>query len=94
MGTATVMISVVISHLSSVAVVVLLLLLLDRVHSLPISLGDELPDWNITARYRGHCTWTDTTTAYTSSSSAIVGVAMRNRRIVIKLLWTPGLLVP
>lgn len=93
MGTATVMISVVISHLSTVAVV--LLLLLDRVHSLPISLGDELPDWNITARYRGHCTWTDTATAYTSSSSAVVaGVVMRNRRIVIELLWTPGLLVP
>lgn len=94
MGTATVMISVVISHLSTVAVVVLLLLLLlDRVHSLPISLGDELPDWNITARYRGHCTWTDTATAYTSSS-AVAGVVMRNRRIVIELLWTPGLLVP
>lgn len=27
------------------------------VHSLPISLGDQLPDWNIAARYRGHCTW-------------------------------------
>lgn len=49
------------------------------VHSFPISLGYQLSDWNVAARYRGHCTrptgrW-------------------RNRLIEVELL-PPGLLRP
>lgn len=58
--------------------------LIVAVHSLSISLGDQLPDWNVAARYRGHCT-----------ARPATRVVVRNRcRIVVELLGAPGLLRP
>lgn len=49
------------------------------VHSFPISLGDQLPDGNVAARDRGHCTW----------PTVLVG----QRLIEVELL-SPGLVAP
>lgn len=66
------------------------------VHSLSISLGDQLPDWNVAARYGGHC---GAAAARLTSCAVDVPVpvdivAIRNRRIVVELLGTPGLFIP
>lgn len=59
---------------------------------LSISLGDQLPDWNVTARYRGHCTWSMTVTAIVVVVMLLLlGVRYRS---VIELLRPPRLFCP
>ena len=70
------------------------------VHSLSIiSLGDQLPDWYVAARYRGHCTGRgDGGRGRGMATAGRVLLLLRRglvqRSIEVELWRSPGLLVP